>query len=515
MVAGSEPAQASFVIAITMPISTNTTIATCVQIQVGDIAGTHYRGHRRCNPVRSLRSRASARLSCGEMAGRLLQSAGRLRTALVALALGLCVLALLAPSGEARRRRTQDAHASSTAPLGGVNIVGVGALPLALADREIARARALHAKVIRTDVPWSALEPREANHIEPRALAFTDRLLSDAAAAGITVIMFVDSTPCWASSAPAWLLRKCKPDAFSSANAWAPTDPSTYATFVAYLAQRYGTRLAAIEIWNEPDQINEDYFAGPNKAVRYAALLRAAYPAIKQANPNVPVIAGSLVGSNGVFLRALYAAGIKGYYDGLAVHFYTLTLDALRSFRAVQLANGDTKPLWLDEFGWSSCWPRYRIQQEQACVTPHVQATNITNLYRSLARTPYIAADVLYQLQGSKAENFGVLNEHGTRKPAFAALARVLASPFGSPSPVTLSLRRRGNHVVASGSGPVGDYMQLEAFQGRMLRFKATFTLNRFNRYAIALPAVLGTSGLRVRVYQEWMGPGRAAQRSI
>jgi hypothetical protein len=31
------PAQASFVIATTMPITTNTTIATCIQIQVGDI----------------------------------------------------------------------------------------------------------------------------------------------------------------------------------------------------------------------------------------------------------------------------------------------------------------------------------------------------------------------------------------------------------------------------------------------------------------------------------------------
>jgi hypothetical protein len=38
-VVAARPAQASFVIAITMPISTNTTIATCIQIQVGDIAG--------------------------------------------------------------------------------------------------------------------------------------------------------------------------------------------------------------------------------------------------------------------------------------------------------------------------------------------------------------------------------------------------------------------------------------------------------------------------------------------
>ncbi len=186
--------------------------------------------------------------------------------------------------------------------------------------------------------------------------------------------MMVDSSPCWASSAPASLLRACMPGGSSKANAWPPSNPATYAAFVAYLAQRYGTRLAAIEVWNEPDQANEHYFAGPEKPQRYAAILRAAYPAIKQANPSVPVLAGSLVGSNGVFLRALYAAGIKGYYDGLAVHFYTLTLASLRSIHEVQLANGDTKPLWLDEFGWSSCWPRYRIQQEQACVTPQIQA---------------------------------------------------------------------------------------------------------------------------------------------
>ena len=91
----------------------------------------------------------------------------------------------------------------------------------------------------------------------------------------------------------------------------------------------------------------------------------------------------------------------------------------------------------------------------------------------------------------------------------------MLANPFGSPSRVTLSLSRRHGGVLASGSGPVGDYMQLEAFQGSTLRYKALFTLDRFNRYAIPLPPVLGTRGLTVRVYQYWAGKGKAARRSI
>jgi hypothetical protein len=435
------------------------------------------------------------------------------------LVLGLCTLAWLAPAAgyakAAPARATPDAHLSSTPPLGGVNVLGIGSNPLREADRAIARAQALHAAVVRTAVPWSVMEPTGPNQPNQSTLAFADRLVSDAAADGIRVIMLVDSTPCWASSAPASLQRACVPGASSKANAWPPSNPATYAAFVAFLAQRYGANLAAIEVWNEPDQANEDYFAGPEKPQRYAALLRAAYPAIKQASPNVQVLAGSLVGANGLFLKALYAAGIKGYYDGLAVHYYTLTLASLRSIHEVQVANGDTKPLWLTEFGWSSCWPQYRIQQEQACVTPQTQALNIANTYRALARTPYVAAEVLYQLQGSVAENFGALNENGARKPAFAALRKVFASPFGPVSPVTLSLKRRGNHILASGSGPVGDYMELEAFRGSALRYRALFVLNRFNRYSIALPSVLGTSGLRVRVYQYWAGLGRAAQRTI
>jgi hypothetical protein len=328
------------------------------------------------------------------------------------------------------------------------------------------------------------------------------------------VIMTVDSTPCWASSAPAPVLAKCVPGKSSAATAWPPSDPSRYAAIVNYLATRYDTRLAAIEIWNEPDQANQDYFAGPNKAQRYASILRAAYPAIKQANPNVPVLAGSLVGSNGEFLRALYGAGIKGYYDGLSVHFYNLALGSLRTIHEVQLANGDRTPLWLAEFGWSSCWPR-RIQEEQACVTRQIQGTNLANIFRSLARTPFVAAAVMYDLQESSSENFGVLTRRGVRKSAFTLLSQTLASPFGLPSPATLHLRTQGGTVVASGSGPVGDYMQLEAFQGSLLRYRALFTLDRFNRYSIKLPKVLGTSGLRVRIYQYWAGPGRAAQASI
>jgi hypothetical protein len=435
------------------------------------------------------------------------------RTALmVALALALAVC--LAPGAGAAARH--GARKSSTPPLGGLNVVGLGynSSP-SEADHSIAVAKSVHAQIVRVEIPWAALEPREGRGLDPRALAYTDRLMADAETAGIKVIMTVERTPCWASSAPAKLLRKCHPGMASAASAYPPTSTTPYAAIVAFLARRYGSGLAALEVWSEPDQVNEAYFAGPEKVARYAALLRAAYPAIKQADPSVTVLGGSLTGSNGLFLKALYAAGIKGFYDGLSVHYYNLTLASVRSIHQVQLANGDSKPIWLDEFGWSSCWPRQRSQQQQGCVTAATQALNLTNTFRALARVPYVAAAAVYKLEDSRSEDFGVLSERGLRKPAFTGLSRALSSPFGTISGTTLKLRRSGSHVVASGSGPVGDFMQLEVFAGPTLRYRALFTLDRFNRFTVGLPAVLGTTGLRVRVFQYWMGAGRAAQRSI
>jgi hypothetical protein len=401
------------------------------------------------------------------------------------------------------------------APLGGINIPGLGAYTsTAKVDRAIGVAARLHAKIVRVDFPWSELEPK-GPQLDPQALALADRVVADAAAAGIKVSATVASTPCWASSAPARLLTQCRAGHSEAADAWPPRDPAAYAQVLAALAQRYGSKLAAIEVWNEPDQANEDYFAGPNKPAAYAAILRAAYPAVKQLVPSLPVLAGSLVGSNGAFLRALYKAGIKGFYDGLSVHYYHLTLASLRSIREVQVANGDTRPLWLDEFGWTSCLPRRRVEQEQACVTSGVQALNLRNSIREMSRVSYIAAAMVYKLQDSRGEDFGALTKGGSHKPSFRALSEAFDHPLGPFSHVSLTLRRSGSHVVASGSGPVGDYMALEVFSGSLLRYRALFTQDRFNRYSIALPAVLGTHGLSARVFQYWTGPGRAAHSSI
>jgi hypothetical protein len=492
------------VIATIIPITTNTTIATCIQIHVGDIAPDSVLRH--------------LTVSAGNAGGMTIVWPMRLHMSrflrLSAPASAICALACLGPvSAGASAGR---AHASSRTLLGGLNVVGLGYdSTLSEADHSIAVAKQVKARVVRVEIPWATLEPREGKGIDPAALAYTDRLMNNAEAARIKVIMTVERTPCWASSAPPAMLRKCRPGQPSQASAWPPRSSASYAAIVAYLAKRYGSKLAAIEVWSEPDQTNEAYFAGPDKPGHYTALLKAAYPAIKRANPRVTVLGGSLTGSNGLFLKALYADGIKGYYDGLSVHYYNLTLASVRSIHEIQLAAGDTKPIWLDEFGWSSCWPHQKTQQEQGCVTTATQALNLTNTFRQLARAPYVAAAVVYKLQDSGHEDFGLLAASGAHKPSFAGLTRALSTPLGPVSKVSLALRLKGSRLLATGSGPVGDYMQLEAFAGATLRYRVLFTLDRFNRYSVALPSVLGTKGLRVRVFQYWTGAGHSAQKNV
>jgi cellulase (glycosyl hydrolase family 5) len=438
-------------------------------------------------------------------------AAGRLLALLIAVA---PAVAGVLPGAAVTSAAGVRAKSAAAIPLMGVNVSNVDIASPSGADADINAAAALGATVVRTELEWSIMQPRGPSSYDPRAIAYADRLVADASAHHIRVILLVDSAPCWESSAPPAVLKRCAATN-SRANGYPPRSPADYADFVAFLARRYGAALAAIEVWNEPDHINEHFFAGPEKARHYAELVRAAYQAIKHADPAVAVIAGSLVGSNGVFLRALYAHGMKGYYDGLAVHYYTLTLASVRSIRKVQLASGDATPLWLDEFGWSSCWPRERVQAEQACVTDSVQAVNLRDVLRVLAHTSYIAAEVPYKLRDSAREEFGVVAASGAHKPAFSAVASALASPFGPVSRTRLKLHLHSGAILATGSGPVGDIMQLEASAGNGLVYRASFTLDRFDRFSLALPRVVGRHGVRVRVWQVWAGRGAGALASI
>ncbi|HEY4096320.1 MAG TPA: glycosyl hydrolase [Baekduia sp.] len=383
-------------------------------------------------------------------------------------------------------------------------------------DAELHRLATLHAQTVRVEVDWSQLEPHVQGRRDPVILADLDRIVDGAARQGLAVVMFADRSPCWASSAPV------KPNCLRRGSntfevtRYGPSDPQTYVDLATFLAARYGSDLRAFEVWNEPDQANQNYWAGPDKVNRYVALLEAVYGPLKQVNPGLQVLAGSFIGTDGRWLKALYAAGARGSYDALSVHFYDLPLNALATTHAVQLAHHDTTPLWLTEYGWTSCagTDGASVPNDHPCVTQATQAQSIVDVVRALHATSWVAAAIMYTMSDqTPAYQFGLVDRADRLKPAFGALQQALSRPLGPLRVPGLTLRRAGRRTVVSGTGSLADLYTLEVSVHGRLRYRAQVRTTRTGRYTVTLPAVLGTRGLRVRITSRWSH--RATTRTL
>jgi hypothetical protein len=295
--------------------------------------------------------------------------------------------------------------------------------------------------VARADVGWSSLESNGPGHWEQWYVDKLDAFVEAANARGIKVIATLTETPCWASRAPARLKQGC-------AGAWwdrgvqdyAPKDPLAYGRAARFLTARYGTRLAALEIWNEPNLSYEFLGTGQRKPAIYAGLVRATYKLAKAGDRRVPVLAGALAGSDVAFLEKLQVAGIKGSYDGISLHPYSdgrppdstsapthLEFGAgIRSIRASQRKARDVKPLWLTEFGFTAC-------NYDACASLKEQADLISRSVLALRDFPYVRGATVYQLRDTTTDpsswenNFGMVREDFTRRPAFEAFRSAVA----------------------------------------------------------------------------------------
>ena len=302
-------------------------------------------------------------------------------------------------------------------------------------ERELKLARNAGANVVRVDVSWSSLETGGRGELSSWYVEKLDRFMSVASRQRLKVLATLHSTPCWASSAPQGLRQGCTGDWWQreQINMYPPSNPQHYADTARWITARYGTRLAALEIWNEPNLEEDRFFIAPDEPRAYAELLKASYAAAKEGNPDVPVLAGALAYGNDGWVRSLYAHGIKGHYDGLSVHPYNTRLPKPREWSGIEWARrlqreaGDSAPLWLTEFGWSTC----RIGSGW-CVTRGRQARLIKAGFAALKAEPNVRAGIVYNLRDkgtsadSMQDNFGLVGRNFRRKAGYFALRRAL-----------------------------------------------------------------------------------------
>jgi hypothetical protein len=370
-----------------------------------------------------------------------------------------------------------------------------------LTSSELVQAQALGANEVEVFAQWSNIEAAGPGIYDQEALGELDEAVDGAAALGLKVTLRVRGTPCWASTEPPQAKAK-RPDLCP---AYPPANPALYGDFVGFLANRYAGKLAAIEVWAEEDHADGQHFAGPDAPAHYAALLKSAYTAVQHSAAPVPVLIGALVGAEGDFLKALYKEGVKGYYNGVAVDFYDLVLASLRAIHQVQIANGDHTPLWLEEFGWTTCsTPRSLAEQYFVCVTPQKQAEDIDDIVRALAMVNWVQGMNVFTLRDNPSLHFGISNEGGSPKPAYTMLEQDWHGATQPPRKITLRLVRRGGHETLQGTAPVGDTIELTVKpRGHGKTRQANLRLSVNGTFSWSVPHGIGR-GWRVTAEQSW-----------
>ncbi len=332
---------------------------------------------------------------------------------------------------------------------------------------EIADMKALGTRWVRMFVSWRALQPTPGA-IAPSALASYEQVFAQLPP-GTKVILDVVGTPQWETGSP----EEHMP----------PANPNDYAAFVGALAERFGTKVAAYEIWNEEDA--PAWWVGAPDPTAYAQLLEATYPVVKAADPSATVVLGGLTGNDYQFLEGVYHAGAKGSFDAVAVHTDTacnklspyeflrgpedrLVPDSFLAYRevhAVMLANGDDKPIWMTELSWrtteATCSEGAWAGQTAAGVSEEQQATYLRQAYHCMAEDPYVQVALWFPLQDEGAVVSGLLRADGSHKPSFAAMRTYvkdgdqLSEPCGQFTGPKITVASPADHTSYSGPLPI------------------------------------------------------------
>ncbi|RME49474.1 MAG: hypothetical protein D6796_04885 [Caldilineae bacterium] len=229
-----------------------------------------------------------------------------------------------------------------------------------------------------------------------------------------------------------------------------------FARFMRVLATRYRGRVLGYEIWNEPN-LNYEWGYRPPDAAEYTALLKAAYRAVKEADPAAKVISAGLAPTGEghppdaagdlAFLEAMYRAGAKGYFDALGSHLYAygrppdfddpagITFGRVVQQRQIMLRHGDAAtPVWITEMGWNleTHWDLGEFHNQG--ISELEQAQYLRRAYQKIrTEWPWVEAAYLFNLDFSlapwytSAEQmrwYAILNPDRTPRPAYTALRR-------------------------------------------------------------------------------------------
>ncbi len=297
-------------------------------------------------------------------------------------------------------------------------------------QRTLQMVREMGASWIVEFFPWAYYQAEDGSV----AWEHPDLVVGHAYANGLKVIARIGYTPDWARppDTPLTYLDHQSYDAF--------------AAFAAAFAARYRGKVDYLIVGNEPN-LSFEWGYRSTTPQDYVDLLKAVYPAVKAANPDMHVLAGALAptlepeGSpwainDLVYLEGMYEAGAAEYFDGLAVHAYGLTFPAaaepdpgvlnfrrVELARAIILAHGDEEtPIYITESGWND-HPRWTMAVKPGQRMQYtLDALDLAN-----EQWPYVEALAIWAFRypgptRSYPDNFTLVTPEFVAKPIYEAL---------------------------------------------------------------------------------------------
>jgi Tol biopolymer transport system component len=280
---------------------------------------------------------------------------------------------------------------------------------------------------------WETVEPQPGQYRwdDP------DNIVAALGGYNLHILMRVHGTPAWARPAGTFL-------------SYPPDDMANFGHFMEALATRYKGKVAAYEIWNEPNLDYEWGYLKPDPT-RYVAMLKAGYQAVKKVDPQALVISAGLATTGEgsatamgdlAFLKGMYDAGARGSFDALGSHPYAyghdpdtvdpwgLSLSRVVQQREVMVANGDAAtPVWITEAGWVLRTNWNLVEHASSAVDEAQQAQYLARAYqKTRAEWPWVKALFLFNLDFSSvpwyaaAEPmrwYAIINPDRTPRPAY------------------------------------------------------------------------------------------------
>lgn len=261
-------------------------------------------------------------------------------------------------------------------------------------DQIAAQAQAAGVKWTREEFSWASMEPTRGQ-ID---FSYYDNVVDTARRHGISVYGLLSYWSNWTK-------------------AYTPEGIDDFCRWTAATVAHFKDRVKHWEIYNEP---NIFFWDGPKEL--YPELVKKAYATIKSVDPEAQVLAISTAGIDREFIDLCLDAGAP--FDILTIHPYRGRLvdrAFVKELKDVAAQVGN-RPVWITEMGWST---------QVGSVDEKSQAQLLARCYLAAVGSGTVQSMGWYDFRNDgndpfyNEENFGVLRQDYSPKPAYRALAAI------------------------------------------------------------------------------------------